>query len=253
MSIVSICACASLLATALAAPQMSAPISAPVDYASPANVSGSGQSGASVQFTSNFGRCNDTGPFVMDYSQYWRCTSDAMDCYNTVIQKLMHKVHSSSCAANGTCIYHSTTHYASGLRRIMLESVQRQAQSPSTPGAPCSWGRWTAEMDYVANIVLQRASRCQVDYAAIFELYDVTQQLFNLEEKCLQAGMTLPGASNSTTTSASPATQALTPPPIQPQPSLPAQPTITSASSPPAVRLPPHAPSLWVRTPRAGQ
>lgn len=218
-----------------------------------------------VGFTSNFGGCNDSTPFVMDYGNYWRCASDAMDCYNTVVQGLMKSVHSSACS-NGTCIYHSSSSYAKDLRNVMFNSISKQSQSVATPGASCSWAKWTAELDYVANIVLQRASRCQVDYAAIFELYDMTQQLFNLEEKCLAAGMTLPGSNQATahnsppmpTSASSPnqyvhqsSQQSLPPSPVSsfPQIAFPQQATLTTA----AVGSTMQKPLSWIWSPKAGE
>lgn len=128
-------------------------------------------------------RCTDPGPFKMDYADYWRCSSDSMNCFTNVVQSMMVSIHSSKCL-NVTCLAQADAHYAPALRKTLERSQQ---QSPSVADA-CASAKWTDEMDYVANIIMQKAKKCSVDHVALFALLDQVQKLFPYEERCILTG-----------------------------------------------------------------
>lgn len=136
--------------------------------------------------------CSDPRPFQMNYSNWWRCDHDAIDCFDTVVVAVLKNVHGKSCK-NDTCLAITPPNHGDSLRKYLNNSISKQEQAPPTNGE-CPWVKWTAEMDFTANLIIQKSQRCQVDYVAIFVLFDATQRLLGSEKRCLAAGMSIPSS-----------------------------------------------------------
>ena len=132
--------------------------------------------------------CSDPRPFHLNYTKWWRCSSDAMNCYDKIVMRVLKNVHSGACA-NDTCLAPSAPGYNKTLSKHLNDSLSKQERLPADKSKPCPWSKWTHQMDFVANVILQKSERCQVDHVAIFVLFDATRQLLKQEERCSAAGM----------------------------------------------------------------
>lgn len=89
--------------------------------------------------------------------------------------------------------------FADQLRETVGRALKSQANerlpdenSPSVDPAGrtiCPWSRWPAQMDYTANIILQKADRCQVDHSAILVFYEMVEFLSKQEALCAKMGL----------------------------------------------------------------
>lgn len=136
--------------------------------------------------------CSDPGPFAMDYSDYWRCSSDSMNCFNSIVQKMMDSVHSPTCH-KATCLAQVDLKYGP---KLMEQMALRPPRDTPAERDACVQAKWSDEMDYVANMIIQKAKKCSVDYVGLFALFDKVQQLLPLEDLCILAGP--PATSNLT-------------------------------------------------------
>lgn len=146
----------------------------------------------------NLNGCDDQSPFILTYTNWWHCGSDSMDCYNHITNRVLYYVHGEKCAQS-TCLSTNAPGYEEKLRQTISNAIQAQKESvvESRSNRTCPY-TWPTEMDYAANIILQKSQRCQFDYSTLYVLYEMVEKLFSLEEKCIQSGLIINSA-NSTT------------------------------------------------------
>ncbi|MCG3770502.1 MAG: hypothetical protein JW384_01652 [Nitrosomonadaceae bacterium] len=98
-----------------------------------------------------------TSDFKLDESNWWTCSDNAISCYNTVAQRVMDSV--SVCPT--TCLSMNSAQFGSALSKTLGKAT-----------VDCTGGVWTPELDYAANIVLQKAAKCEIDHKALLVMFE---------------------------------------------------------------------------------
>lgn len=134
-------------------------------------VSASGSSPSSSNSTTNdeISPCLDKTPFQMNYSNYWRCISDSFNCYNEVIQQAIRSIRSSECRTKA-CLEQPATDYGAAVKKVLVEAVKKSS--------PKAQREWPEELNYAANVIIQEAQRCKIDYTMMMSLFDAAMGLF---------------------------------------------------------------------------
>ncbi|PJF18346.1 hypothetical protein PSACC_01847 [Paramicrosporidium saccamoebae] len=132
---------------------------------------------------------NPNASFQLDTSKLWKCQSDSIGCYNNMTRQVVENLRSTQCN-NTSCLAPCDQKYSNDLRKTLYDSLSRKPKSAEA--CPI---KWTEEMEYSANIVLQKSQKCQVDYVGLFTLFEMAQQLFRAELQCAKSGSkpTTPG------------------------------------------------------------
>jgi hypothetical protein len=126
---------------------------------------------------------NPNAPFQLDTSKLWKCQSDSIGCYNAMTRQVVENLRSYQCN-NTSCLAPCDQKYSTDLKKTLYDSISRAPKS----GNNCP-AKWSEEMEYSANIVLQKSQKCQVDYVGLFTLFEMSQQLFRAELQCLKSGV----------------------------------------------------------------